>query len=53
MKKILLLLIAVSIALSLSACLGGSQPCKECVDKNGDGICDKCENEIKIGRAHV
>jgi hypothetical protein len=50
MKKILLLLLTValmlSVCLALSACGGGSDPCQH-EDKDGDGICDKCDEPYK------
>jgi len=44
--KLLVLLLALTLSLSLFACGGGSDGCDECVDADGDGICDVCENEI-------
>ncbi|MBO7304998.1 MAG: hypothetical protein J6V09_07240 [Clostridia bacterium] len=41
MKKIFMLLLALSLTLCLFAC-GGSTPCTH-ADGDGDGVCDKCD----------
>ena len=46
-RKILLILLAISLAFSMFACGGGSDPCDECVDKDGDGFCDKCDEVVE------
>jgi len=46
LQKILLLMLALTLAFSLFAC-GGGDVCTKHVDEDEDGICDVCESEIK------
>jgi hypothetical protein len=47
-KKILILLLTLTLAFGLFACGGdgGKDPCTACVDENGDGKCDVCEKDM-------
>lgn len=45
MKKIVALLLSVSVILALTAC--GEDPCEKHVDENNDKICDVCEQKIE------
>ena len=45
MKKLLVLLLALSLTFVLFAC-GGKTPCETCVDENGDGACDVCGEAV-------
>ena len=49
MKKLLLLLLAFAISLTLFACGGGEDPCDKCVDNDSDGFCDKCDEKMPDG----
>ena len=42
MKKILLILIVLSLCLMLFSC----GECDEHVDENGDGFCDECDEKM-------
>ena len=46
MKKILAMLLALSLVLALAAC-GGKDPCESCVDENKDGVCDVCGEKVE------
>ncbi len=48
-KKILLILLSLALVFTLFAC----GKCKEHVDENKDGKCDKCEEEMKLEIADV
>ena len=47
-KKILILLLTLTLAFGLFACSGdgGKDPCTTCVDENGDGKCDVCKKDM-------
>lgn len=47
MKKIVALLLAVSVVFALTACFGAKDPCEQHVDDNNDQICDVCEEKIE------
>ena len=49
MKRILFIILALTLAFSLFACGGGGDddPCKTHVDKNEDSKCDKCGETMK------
>ena len=46
LKKILFILLAFALALSLFSC-GGKDPCKTHTDDDEDGKCDKCGETVK------
>ena len=47
LKKILFMLLALSLVLVVASCGGAENgDCKACVDGDGDGICDVCKKEI-------
>ena len=54
MKKILTLLLALTLVFALFSCDNGKEKddddevCEEHVDKNGDGICDECKENIPV-----
>ena len=39
-KRILLLLLTLTLAFSIASCGGDTKPCESCVDGDGDGLCD-------------
>ena len=45
-KKILLILLTLSLVFAIASCGGGSKGCDTCVDDDGDGICDVCKKEM-------
>ena len=47
-KKLLLILLALALAFSMFACTGDGDPekCAKCVDNDGDGFCDKCDELV-------
>jgi len=47
LKKILFILLTLTLAISLFACGGGDDPCKTHSDENEDGKCDKCGETVK------
>ena len=57
MKKLLSLLTLLTLliaSLLLASCsFVDLDPCKPCVDENGDFICDKCNKTIVLGRCEV
>ena len=48
-KKILLLILALSLSLMLFACGGGSDACTEHTDADGNNKCDACGETITPG----
>jgi len=52
MKKVLILILAVILSLSVFAMAACQQPCETHVDGNHDGICDVCE-ETGLSVAHT
>jgi len=48
LKKILILLLTLTLAFGLFACGddGGDKPCTTCVDENEDGKCDVCKKDM-------
>ncbi len=47
MKKLLVLLLALTLCFTLAACGGGDDPCTEHVDANSDGKCDNCDAAVE------
>ena len=48
-RKIILLLLAISLVFALASCGGGgdkNEPCETCVDADGNGKCDKCKKDM-------
>ena len=45
-KLLLILFLTLSLVLAIASCGGGGNACKECVDVDGDGICDACKTKI-------
>ena len=48
-NRILFTVLAFVLVLALASC-GGEKLCEECVDKDGNGVCDVCKNEISKQR---
>ena len=47
-KKLLLILLSLSLTFTMFACGGGgNEPCDECVDEDGDGFCDVCDEVVE------
>ncbi len=46
LRKIVLLLLSLTLMFGLFAC-GGSDPCTECTDSDGDGKCDVCGGKVE------
>ena len=46
-RRLILLILALSLVLCLVACGETAEVCKKHVDEDEDGICDKCEKEIE------
>lgn len=50
MKKLLMLLLAITLVIGLCACgessTGAKEPCDQCVDANNDKKCDECGSAI-------
>ena len=44
-RRLLLLLLSLCLAFALASC--GATSCDKCIDENGDGICDNCDNPIE------
>ena len=44
MKKILLLILALTLVLALVSC----GECDGHIDENGDGLCDECNEKIEV-----
>lgn len=53
MKKLLFIALIIMLSLSLFACGGGNTPCDECVDEDGDGICDECGEAVEVTQADL
>ncbi len=47
LRKIVLLLLSLTLIFGLFACGGGSDPCTECTDSDGDGKCDECGEAVE------
>ncbi len=47
LRKIVLLLLSLTLIFGLFACGGGSDPCTECTDSDGDGKCDVCGGKVE------
>ena len=47
-KRILMLLLALTVLFCFIACGDTTPECEEHVDKNVDGVCDKCKAEVEI-----
>ena len=50
-KQFWFIILALSLTLIIASC-GGSSGCDECIDDNGDGICDACNKEMPTEEAH-
>ena len=48
-NRILFTVLAFVLVLALASC-GGEKLCEECVDKDGNGVCDVCKNEISTAK---
>ncbi len=48
-KRILILLLAVTVMFCFFACNETEDPCKEHLDENKDGKCDVCGEEVTVG----
>ena len=46
MKKILVMLLALTIVFALASC-GGKDPCESCVDEDKNGVCDVCGEKVE------
>ena len=44
-KKLLLILLTLSLVFAIAACGGKNTPCDTCVDADDDGKCDKISTE--------
>ncbi len=49
MKKILILIFALTLCFALAACGGDDAPCTEHVDADANGKCDNCEATVDLG----
>ncbi len=47
MKKLLILMLILTLGFALVACGGGDDPCTEHVDANSDGKCDNCDAAVE------
>ena len=50
-KKFLLVLLTLSLVFAIASCGGGSTTHTECIDEDGDGLCDVCDKEMPAEEA--